>query len=130
MKASKKIRRAARQLYRACLVDGRLDAARVRLVAERLAGSKQRGALALLTDFQRLVRLDSDRNTAIVESAAPLVADVREGLQAELARKYGPRLVASFADNPALIGGMRIRVGSDVYDSSVRAKLAALASRL
>jgi F0F1-type ATP synthase delta subunit len=32
----------------------------------------------------------------------------------------------SFAQNQSLIGGMRIRVGSDVYDSSVQAKLALL----
>ena len=31
-----------------------------------------------------------------------------------------------FAQNPALIGGMRIKVGSDVYDGSVQARLAAL----
>ena len=130
MKANKKIRRAARQLYRACLVDGTLDANRVRIVAKRLAGAKRRGALALLTDFQRLVRLDRDRHTAIVESAAPLGADVREGIEAQLARKYGSSLSASFAQNPALIAGTRIKVGSDVYDSSVRAKLDALSSRL
>ena len=39
---------------------------------------------------------------------------------------YGPELNTSFADNPALIGGMRISVGSDVYDGSVKAGLAAL----
>jgi len=130
MKASRKIRRAARHLYRACLVDGLLDGDRVRSVARGLSSTKRRGALAVLSDFQRLVRLDRDRHTAIVESAAPLVADEREGIRARLARTYGSTLAASFEQNPSLIGGMRITVGSDVYDSSVRAKLAALASRL
>ena len=36
----------------------------------------------------------------------------------------------AFEINPRLIGGMRIRVGSDVYDTSVRARLAALEARL
>ena len=130
MKASRKTRRAARQLYRACLVDGLLDGGRVRTVAEPLAVSKKRGALALLMDFQRLVRLDRDRHVAIVESAAPLAADDRDGIRAQLARRYGASLEASFEENPALIGGMRIKVGSNVYDNSVRAKLAALSSRL
>lgn len=130
MKASRKTRRAARQLYRACLVDGLLDGGRVRTVAEQLAVSKKRGALALLMDFQRLVRLDRDRHVAIVESAAPLAADDRDGIRAQLARRYGASLEASFEENPALIGGMRIKVGSNVYDNSVRAKLAALSSRL
>ena len=130
MKASRKTRRAARQLYRACLVDGLLDGGRVRTVAEQLAVSKKRGALALLMDFQRLVRLDRDRHVAVVESAAPLAADDRDGIRAQLARTYGTSLEASFEENPALIGGMRIKIGSNVYDNSVRAKLAALSSRL
>jgi len=48
------------------------------------------------------------------------------GIEAGLKRRYGPGLTAVFAHRPALIGGMRIQVGSDVYDGSVRAGLAAL----
>jgi F-type H+-transporting ATPase subunit delta len=43
---------------------------------------------------------------------------------------YGAGVEATFTENPALIGGMRIKVGSDVYDDSVRARLAALEARL
>ena len=130
MKANRKVKRAARQLFRLCLVNGVLDEGRTRQVAERIAASRRRGALAILSDFQRLVRLDSDRHSALVESATPLVPGMREGIQAGLTRVYGPGLEATFAENPALIGGMRIKVGSDVYDDSVRARLAALEARL
>ena len=51
-------------------------------------------------------------------------------VQTSLARLYGSGLHTSFELNPRLIGGMRIRVGSDVYDASVRARLAALEARL
>jgi F-type H+-transporting ATPase subunit delta len=130
MKANRRTRQAARGLYRLCVVNGVLDAGRTRLAAAHLAASPRRGALALLQTFQRLVRLDRDRHVALVESAAPLGEDVREQVANGLARAYGNDVVASFAENPALIAGMRIKVGSDVYDGSVRAKLAALASRL
>jgi F-type H+-transporting ATPase subunit delta len=130
MKPNRKAKRAARQLFRLCLVDGALDERRARLVAQRTATSRNRDALAILSDFQRLVRLDHDRHTAIVESATPLSGSMREQIQTDLARAYGPRLEASFDENPALIGGMRIKVGSDVYDGSVRARLAALEARL
>ena len=100
-----------------------------RTVAQRIA-SRRRGALAVLSDFQRLVRLDSDRHTALVGSATPLVPGMRDAIQAGLKRAYGPGLDATFAENPALIGGMRIKVGSDVYDESVRSRLAALEARL
>lgn len=123
-------KRAARQLFRLCLVDGAVDPARARRVAHRLATSSRRGALSILSGFQRLVRLDRDRHTALVESATPLATGLQDGIRADLARVYGPGLDASFAQNPALIGGMRIKVGSDVYDGSVRARLAALEARL
>ena len=130
MKANRRIKRAARQLFRFCLVDGLLDRGRVRQVAQSVATSARRGALPILSEFLRLVRLDSDRHTVLVESATPLEASMREAVAAGLARVYGPGLDASFEQNPALIGGMRIKVGSDVYDESVRARLAALAARL
>ncbi len=41
-------------------------------------------------------------------------------------RRYGAALRTTFVLQPALIGGLRIQVGSDVYDGSVRAGLAAL----
>jgi len=126
----RKIKRAARQLLRMCFVNGALQPDRVRDVAERLAIAKRRGSLNVLSEFQRLVRLDRDRHTAVVETAAPLVPEVRADVQAGLARLYGDGLEASFEENPGLIGGMRIKVGSDVYDGSVRAKLAALQARL
>jgi F-type H+-transporting ATPase subunit delta len=76
-----------------------------------------------------LVRLDLARHTATVESAAPLPADLQAAIDAGLTRRYGPGLSTAFAHRPALIGGMRIQVGSDVYDGSVRAGLAALEKR-
>ena len=130
MKSSRKARRAARKLYRLCQVDGRLDHQRVRLVVQRIAGSGRRGTLAILHDLMRLVRLDRDRHRAVVETAAGLPDDMRRDVAASLDRAYGQGLETSFALNPDLIGGMRVRVGSDVYDGSVRARLAALEARL
>jgi F-type H+-transporting ATPase subunit delta len=130
MRTTKRAKRAARQLFRVCLVNGVLDEGRVRQVAQGIASSRRRGALAILSDFQRLVRLDRDRYTAVVESATPLAGSLRDDIQAGLARVYGPGLATSFEQNPALIGGMRIKVGSDVYDGSVRTRLAALEARL
>lgn len=123
-------RRAARRLFRLCLVDGMLNEARVRHVATRLAASRRRGALPVGKDFLRLVRLDVDRRTALVESAMPLPVDVRDDLSARLAGIYGPGVKATFTLNPALGAGLRIQVGSRVYDGSVRGRLAALQARL
>jgi len=126
MKTTRQIKREAKRLFRLCLVNGMLDESRTRQVVQRVIDDKRRGGLALLSHIQRLVKLDYARHTAEVESAMPLPADLRARIQAGLARTYGPGISASFAHNPGLIGGMRIKVGSDVYDGSVRARLAEL----
>ena len=130
MRTSRRARRTATQLYRLCLVDGALDEGRTRLVVDHVIRSGRRGSLAILAHFERLVRLDRERHTARVVSAAPLPEDVRADVTARVARMYGPGLQMSFTDDPALVGGMRLTVGSDVYDGSVRARLAAIAARL
>jgi F-type H+-transporting ATPase subunit delta len=126
MKTSKQLESEAKHLYRLCLVDGSLDEDRVRHVVRRVLESKQRASFALLSHFRRLVKLDCDQHTATVESAVPLPGDLQKSVLSDLGRVYGPKLSISFADDPALIGGMRIKVGCDVYDTSVKARLDAL----
>jgi F-type H+-transporting ATPase subunit delta len=126
MKATKQARRDATELFRACLVNGLLDETRARQVIQKIVEAKPRDYLGTLSYFRRLVMLDSARRTAKVVSAVPLSADLQTKVQADLAKVYGPGVTASFTNDPALIGGIRIQVGSDVYDGSVRGRLAAL----
>jgi len=126
MKITKQAKREAKELFRACLANGLLDDNRVRQAVQRVIAARPRGYLAILSHFQRLVKLDLERRTAKIESATPLAADLQAKVQAGLNRIYGPGLDTSFTQNPALIGGLRIKVGSDVYDGSVQARLAAL----
>jgi F-type H+-transporting ATPase subunit delta len=126
MKTTKQVAREARRLFRLCLVNETLDEARVRKVVQGVLQAHRRGAHALLSRFLRLVTLDLSRHTAKVESATSLPPDLQASVQAGLARAYGPGLRVSFAQVPALIGGMRIKVGSDVYDGSIKAGLDAL----
>jgi F-type H+-transporting ATPase subunit delta len=126
MKITNRAKREAKQLFRLCLVNGVLDENRVRNVVQRVVAAGHRDRPAILSHFGRLVRLDLARHTATIESATPLPADLRAALEAGLTRRYGPGLTAAFAQRPALIAGMRIQVGCDVYDGSVRARLATL----
>jgi F-type H+-transporting ATPase subunit delta len=129
MNRSKQAKRDAKQLFRLCLVNGLLDESRVREVTRRATESRNRNRFKLLSQFRRLVKLDNARHTATVENATVMPPDIQASIQAGLAHTYGPGLNTTFTHNPALIGGMRIRVASDVYDSSVRARLAALQAR-
>ena len=126
MKISKQARREAKELFRSCLADGVLDETRVRLAVQRVLEARPRGYLAVLSHFQRLVKLSLEQRAARVESAAPLGTDLESRLRSGLSRAYGPGLAFCFTHKPELIGGLRIKVGSDVYDGSVRGRLTAL----
>jgi F-type H+-transporting ATPase subunit delta len=128
MKISKQAQRNARELFRTCLANGVLDENRVRQAVTLLMAKKPRGYIQILARLARLVKLDLERRAARVESAAPLPPDFRRQLAGRLGEIYGAGLNVAFADNPALIGGLRIQVGSDLYDGSVKTKLAQLAA--
>ena len=130
MRTTKRAARAAKKLFRLCLVDGRLDRDRAQRIVALMLKAQRRGAFAMLAEFQRLVRLDRDRHSARVESAAPLPDDLRAAVEASVAQLYGHDIEVTFADDSALIGGMRLAVGSDVYDGSVRARLQEIERRL
>lgn len=126
MRVSKQARRDAKSLFRSCQVNGLIEDGRVRQAVREVIARKPRGYVAALSHFQRLVKLDIARRTARVESAVPLSQDQRNTVSARLQAQYGAGLDLTFQPNPALIGGLRIRVGSDVYDGSIQGRLAEL----
>lgn len=126
MKISKQARRDAKELFRSCLVNGLMDESRIKQAVSAVITRKPRGYVAILSHIHRLVKLDMDRRSAKVESTVALSADEQGALKSRLSQKYGVGLNLSFSQNPALLGGMRIQVGSDVFDGSVRARLESL----
>ena len=126
MKISKQARRDAKQLFNSCKANGLLDENRVRQAVAAVIAQKPRGYVAILSRLQHLVKLDIDRRTARVESATAVPDALKSSVTANLTRRYGAGLDISFGVNPALIGGLRVKVGSDVFDGSVRARLNAL----
>jgi len=127
MKISKQARRDAKQLFNSCKATGLLDEGRVRQTVQTVIARKPRGYVSILTHFERLVRLDLDRRAALVESAVALTPAQQTALRQNLTQRYGQGLNIVFAQNAALIGGLRIKVGSDLIDGSVQNRIAALA---
>jgi F-type H+-transporting ATPase subunit delta len=123
MRANKRARREAKELFRGCAVNGVLDENRVRQTVQHVAAAGRHDSPAILSHFCRLLKLELARRTATIESATPLPADLRVAVEAGLTRLYGPGLTTAFTYRPALVGGLRIQVGCDVYDGSVRARL-------
>jgi F-type H+-transporting ATPase subunit delta len=130
MKISKEGRRLSRELLRSSYVDGRLDQSRIASLLQTVIARKPRNYIKVIEDYRRLLRLEIEKRHARIESASDLPPDTAAQVIANLKGRYGDDLTTEFVVDPSLIGGMRIRVGSDVWDSSVRNRLQRLQQQL
>jgi F-type H+-transporting ATPase subunit delta len=123
MKIAKQTRREAKVLFRSTFVKGIMDEGRVRTAVQAVLQRKPRGYILILEHFKRLVKLEQGRRAARVESAVTLSPEQLSSLSGNLGKIYGEGLNITFVQNPALIGGLRVRIGSDVYEGSISARL-------
>ena len=115
---------------RASFTDGRLDNGRIASLVISLIKKKPRNYIKVLEAYKRLLRLEVEKRSATIETATELAPESRAQLVTNLKLKYGSDLAVRSIVNPELLGGMRIRVGSDVWDSSVRNRLHRLQQQL
>ncbi len=130
MKINKEIRRLSRGMLRASFTDGELDPGRIASLVDSLIARKPRHYIEVLKNYRRLLRLELEKRRARVETASEADSAIRSELVANLKKKYGSDLTTEFVVNPQLLGGMRIRVGSDVWDGTVRNRLERLEQQL
>lgn len=127
MSALKQAQKLARQLFRLSLVDGQLSADRVTGVLEYVEKHRPAHTHAVLIAYQRLVAAEIARGQAVVEHAGPLAPDALATIATNLTAKYGRKIEAIARRNDSLLAGVRVRVGDDLYDSTVANQLSALA---
>jgi len=130
MKVSKDARNLSRRLLRLSLTDGRLDEAKARSLVQAVLADKPRNYLGALEAFQHLLRLEMAKRHATIESATALDSATSASILSSLRAKYGADINADFAVNPALIGGLRIKLGSDVWDGTVQNRLDRLSAAI
>ena len=130
MKITKEIRRLSREMLRASFTDGQLDLAGSRPLVDSLIAKKPRRYIDVLKNYRRLLRLELEKRQAKIETAGEVDSTAKSELIANLKKKYGGDLTTEFAVDPSLLGGMRIRVGSDVWDGTVRNRLERLQQEL
>ena len=126
MKGSKQSRREAKQLFKCCQVDDQLDEDRVLQSVTLLIEKKPRGYHGILQHLQRLVKLDEASRSARVESAVALTEAQQQSVRESLGRLKGGEVSVEFTENAGLIGGMRVKLGDDVFDGSVKTRLVSL----
>ena len=126
MKGNKQSRRGAKQLFKSCQIEGQLAEERVRQAVTLVIEKKPRGYFGILQELQRLVKLDVSSRSARVESAVVSTEAQQQNIRESLGRLKGGEVTVEFAVNADLIGGMRVKIGDDVFDGSVKTRLATL----
>ena len=130
MKVNKEIRQISREMLRASFTDGQLDSGRIASVVDSVIARKPRNYVDILKNYRRLLRFELEKRRARIETASEVDPAVKAEIVANLKRKYGGDLATEFVINPQVLGGMRIRVGSDVWDGTVRNRLERLQQEL
>jgi F-type H+-transporting ATPase subunit delta len=81
-------------------------------------------------EYRALIDASEDRIHANVTVAQELAEPEKDALKRQLSRLFGKRVVPHISINPAILGGVIVKVGDTVMDGSVRRRLASLRSRM
>ena len=130
MKLSKEAQKLSKGLLRISFSDGALDADKVKKATAAIIKSKPRNYVGVLKEYARLIRMEVAKSHAVIESATEMEASEKAAITRTLRSKYGSEVTTDYSVNPDLIGGLRIQVGSNVVDTSVRSRLDRLATEL
>ena len=123
MKIDRHARQTAKKYFRACVrPDGSFDEQGIRDIVNLMVAQKPRNYLGILTRLQRLVELAVEERSVQVESATPLT-DRGASIFSSLEQRFGPASSTSYRETPALLGGLRIRRGSNIWDGSLSTRL-------
>lgn len=128
MAADKKTKGLARQLFKLSMVDGQVSAEQVSGVLGWVEKHSPRHPLALLRIYHRLIATELSRAQALVTHAGPVADGVLSRIEQTMGKRYGRRIAATATADDSLLAGIRVRVGDDVYESSVAGQLAALSA--
>jgi F-type H+-transporting ATPase subunit delta len=99
-------------------------------MVQSVLATKPRRYVDVLKDYQRLLHLETERRHAVIESATPLSRSLGDQIVTNLRARYGDDLTTEFRTNPELLGGLRIKIGNDVWDGSVKNRLNQLQEQL
>ena len=123
MRTAKEARKVSGMLFRNSFTEGKLDKEKISHMVESLLAEKPRHYVDALKDYQRLIRLETEKRHAVIESATQLNSALANQIVTNLRRRYGEDLTTEFRTNPDLLGGLRIKIGDDVWDGSVKNRL-------
>lgn len=126
MATNKKTKLLAKQLFKLSVDDGAVSPEQVTGVLGWIEKHSPRHSLALLKAYHRLIATELAKSRALVEHAGPVSNATLNQITGAMTQRYRRPVSAVAKPNPKLLAGLRVRVGSDVYESSVSGQLATL----
>lgn len=84
----------------------------------------------VIAEYEHRISAKTVVKTATIKSAIPLSVEERENVCRFLIQRFGNDLDFQYVVDPAILGGLVIRVGDQVIDGSIASKLALLKERL
>ena len=126
--AKKQIQTLARQFFKLSFDNGALTSERVGGVLAYIEKHRPARSTAVLKAYQRLIAAEVARGQAVVEHAGSVSEATLATISAAMTKKYSRRVTSVAKKNDTLLAGLRVRVGDDVYESSVAGQLATLAA--
>jgi len=130
MAADKHTKQLAKQLFKLSVVNGAVSPEQVAGVLGWVEKHSPRHPAALLKAYHRYISAELAKSQARVEHAGPVSDGTLRMIEGAMTQKYKRAITASAKPNPSLLAGLRVRVGSDVYESSVAGQLATLSNRV
>ena len=124
----KQITQLAQKLFKLSFADGRLSEERVAGVLAYVEKHPPAKPVAVLRAYNRLIAVEVAKGQAVIEHSGPVSDATLQAIAATMTARYLRPVVASAKPNASLLAGLRIRVGDDVYESSVAGQLAALSA--
>lgn len=110
------------------VVNGTVSPERVAGVLEYVQKRNVANPVMVLKAYARLIANELAKSEAVVEHAGALNPATLSRIAAAMTQKYSRPIAATAKPNPALLAGLRVQVGDDVYESSVASQLAALSA--
>jgi len=126
MAAPKQVRQTARLLLNVSIDDGVVTADRVAGVLAWFEKTQPSRGLAILREYHRLVLAEINKSSARIEHAGSLPAEAVGAIAEFLSKRYNRAVTATAHENPALIAGLRVSIGDDVFESSIAGQLETL----
>lgn len=120
----------AKSLLKISLENGQFSEERAAAVLQSLENNPPRNYALVLKEFLKLVKREVANSTAAVEHAGEISASALEAIKVKFTAHYSRNINVTTSQNDSLIAGIRVRVGCDVYDSSVAGALNELEATL